>query len=292
MKTSFITTVLNEEKNIKGLLDSLDKQTQKPSEVIIVDAGSTDKTISIIKKYPKKSFPIKLIIKKGLNRSQARNLAVSKANHNLIAASDAGCVLDENWLKRIIEPLENKSIDSVAGFYHVQTKTIFQKCVAPFVAVMPDKFDVEKFLPSSRSIAFRKTAWQKAGKYPENFNYCEDLIFAVNLKQNTNMVVKSSAIVYWHQAANLVQFFKQIKNYAQGDMKAKYRPHLKKIYLRFLSYLIFIFFPSFLLFYLFYPIFKHFHYIKHPLAFFYLPVIQITLDLAIISGVVKYLICH
>jgi len=39
MKTSFITTVLNEEKSIKDLLDSLDKQTQKPNQVIIVDGG-------------------------------------------------------------------------------------------------------------------------------------------------------------------------------------------------------------------------------------------------------------
>jgi len=290
MKTSFITTVLNEEKSIKDLLDSLSQQTQKPNQVIIIDAGSTDKTVSIVKRYSKKSFPIKLIIKKDLNRSQARNLAVSQAKHNTIVASDAGCILDENWLKRILQPFENKSINSVAGFYNVQAKTIFQKCVAPFVAVMPDKFDVEKFLPSSRSIAFKKAAWQKAGKYPENLNYCEDLIFAVNLKKNTNMVIKSSAIVYWKQSENLIQFFKQIQNYAAGDIQANYKPHLKKIYSVFLRYLAFYILPPLFIFYLFWPILKHFRYIKHPLAFLYLPVIQIVLDLAIISGVFKSLL--
>jgi len=282
MKTSFITTVLNEEKSIKDLLDSLDKQTQKPNQVIIVDGGSTDKTVSIIKKYPKKSFPIKLIIKSGFNPSQARNLAVSKAKHNTIVASDAGCILDENWLKRIIEPFANKSIGSVAGFYHVKAETVFQKCVAPFVAVMPDKFNPETFLPSSRSIAFKKTAWQKADKYPDNLKSCEDLIFAVNLKQNTNMVIKSSAIVYWRQAENLIQFFKQIKNYATGDIQARYKPHLKKIYTVFLRYLAFYIFPPLFIFYLFWPIFKHFRYIKHPLAFIYLPILQLTKDLTLI----------
>ena len=49
MKTSFIATVLNEEKTIKALLSSLAKQTKKPEEIIIVDGGSTDQTVAKIK---------------------------------------------------------------------------------------------------------------------------------------------------------------------------------------------------------------------------------------------------
>ena len=52
MKTSFITTVLNEEKTIEGLLESLNNQTLKPDEIVIVDGGSTDRTIAEIKNHP------------------------------------------------------------------------------------------------------------------------------------------------------------------------------------------------------------------------------------------------
>lgn len=51
MKVSFITTVFNEEKTIGSFLESLFKQTKLPDEVIIVDAGSTDGTISRIRNY-------------------------------------------------------------------------------------------------------------------------------------------------------------------------------------------------------------------------------------------------
>ena len=57
MKISFVTTVFNEEKTINKLLDSIKKQTVYPDEVIIVDGGSTDNTLSVISNF---QFPIKM----------------------------------------------------------------------------------------------------------------------------------------------------------------------------------------------------------------------------------------
>ena len=285
MKVSFVCTILNEEKNIKNFIDSIKAQTKKPDEIIIVDAGSTDKTISIIKKHK----GIKLIIKKKINRSQARNLAIKVAKHKIITVSDAGCTLDEDWLKNITSPFKNKSVGAVAGFYHVLAHkiTVFQKSIAPFVATTPDKFNPKTYLPSSRSLAFKKSAWQKIGGYPENLNYCEDLVFAKNLKRKTNLIVKPNAIVYWQMVTNLKAYFQQIKNYARGDIKARYKPHLKKILSVFIRYILFTGFPPAFILYLFWPIFKHFQYVKHPLAFVYLPLIQLTTDLAIISATLQ-----
>jgi len=50
-KASFITTVLNEENTIESLLGSLINQTKKPDEIIIVDGGSSDKTIRKIENF-------------------------------------------------------------------------------------------------------------------------------------------------------------------------------------------------------------------------------------------------
>jgi len=281
MKISFTTTVLNEKKTIIDLLDSLQQQTQKPNEIIIIDAGSTDKTVKLIKSH---SLKTKLIIKKGLNPSQARNYGIKKAKHSILALSDAGCRLDKHWLKRITQPFKDKKVDAVAGFYLPHAKTVFHKSVAPFVSVMPDKLDKKTFLPSSRSLAFHRSAWRKAGKYPELLRYCDDLVFAANLKQKTNLVVVPKAIVHWQQVSNIIQFFKQIKNYASGDVQAGYKPHLKKILTTFGRYLIFISLPIIFPFYLLWPIIKHFRYVNHPLAIIYLPILQITKDTGIILG--------
>jgi glycosyltransferase involved in cell wall biosynthesis len=288
MKVSFVTTVLNEEKTIGDLLDSLLQQSQKPDEIIIVDAGSTDKTAIIISDYIKKSpIPIKLIGQKNLNRAQGRNLGIRQAKHELIAVSDAGCVLDKNWLKLITAPFKDKKVDAVAGFYRAKAKTILQRCIAPFVSVMPDRFDTASYLPSSRSLAFRKIAWKKAGRYPENLDYCEDLIFAQQLKEKTNLLVMPQAIVYWQMTNNLLAFFRQIQNYASGDVLAGYQPHLRKISLVFLRYVIMIISPPLFLIYLLWPLVKHFRYVLHPSALIYLPLLQIIADFGVMSGALK-----
>ena len=54
MKSSFITTVFNEENNIEAFIDSVLNQTKSPDEIIIVDGGSTDKTLEILKSIAKK----------------------------------------------------------------------------------------------------------------------------------------------------------------------------------------------------------------------------------------------
>ena len=52
LKVSVVVTIFNEEGTIKDLVTALLKQTRKPNEIIIVDAGSTDKTLQqFFKRY-------------------------------------------------------------------------------------------------------------------------------------------------------------------------------------------------------------------------------------------------
>ncbi len=235
MKISFITTVLNEEKTIDSFLASLANESKLPDEIIIVDAGSVDKTITKInneKLKMKNKIKIELLERKGFNRSQGRNEAISKAKGEIIVTSDAGCVLDKEWLKEITKPfLKEEGPAVVSGFYLPTGESLFQKVLGQLTSVSLKNIDRENFLPSSRSLAFKKNAWAKAGGYPEELNYCEDLVFDLRLKKSgLKFTFAPKAIVFWPQRKNLFQALRQFFNYSVGDgMAGEQGPHYKKL---------------------------------------------------------------
>ena len=298
-RITFIATVLNEEASIIQLLESLKKQTKKANEIIIVDAGSKDKTVSLINNYSQenKKQNIRLLKKKG-NRSKGRNIAIRNSTGEIIVASDAGCILKNDWVEKITAPFSNSTIDVVAGFYKPVVNSLFQKNLAPYTCTMPDKVNAD-FLPSSRSIAFRKKVWEKVGGYPEHLTTCEDLVFARNLKmKGFKFAVEKKALVYWPQRENLIQAFFQFFSYAKGDGKARYiRKQTPLLFLRYLfffllclmlvkvnfSFLIFLTIACLLL-YSVWAVSKNYKYVKNKSAFLYLPILQLTSDVAVISG--------
>ena len=304
MKVSFITTVFNEENSISVFLDSLFSQTVLPHEIIIADAGSTDATVRIaedkiqeFKKFNKK-ISIKIFVKKG-NRSIGRNSAIEAATGDIVACSDAGCTLNKDWLKLITTPFNNNTIDVVSGFYRPIANTVFEKCLASYMCVMPDKVNPATFLPSSRSIAFKKSAWKKVQGYPEKLDTCEDLVFARNLqKAGYKFFFEKNATVYWPQRKNFTEAFGQFFTYAQGDGQALYfRPQTPLLFGRYLFaslilllgiviqdtvFLLGLFILFFL--YLIWAIIKNFRYVKKIKALFLLPLLQLTADAAVLSG--------
>jgi len=301
MKISFITTVFNEERTIDRLLESLFNQSRLPDEIIVVDGGSSDNTVAKLKTQNSKlktPIELKIIIKKG-NRSVGRNEAIRNALGDIIVCSDAGCVLDKDWIKNIIEPFFDPKVDVVAGYYRGYTKTIFGKCIVPYVLVMPDKINYKNFLPASRSVAFKKSIWKKAGGFPEQFSHNEDYIFARKLKKiEANIVFAKDAIVYWMPYTNLRDSFIMFFRFALGDAEARiFRTNVLLLFVRYifgitlLTY--FLVFKSFFLLnslylmlflYLLWSVLKNYRYIKSPMAFVYLPLLQAVSDVAVILG--------
>jgi glycosyltransferase involved in cell wall biosynthesis len=308
MKVTFIATVYNEELTIKPFLDSLFSQSRISDEIIIVDGGSTDNTISAILnfKFPQSNVKakIKLILKKG-NRSVGRNEAIKNASNEIIACSDAGCLLDKNWLKNIIKPFNNPKVDVVAGYYEGSARTIFQKCLVPYVLVMPDKINPDNFLPAGRSIAFKKAIWGKVGGFAEKFRNNEDYVFARRLRTAGAVIVfEKKAIVYWMPRNNIRESFIMFYRFAKGDAESyMFRPKVLLIFLRYIiglslafsyvllkSYLILNVFCFMLIAYLVWSIVKNYKYVKDVGAIIFLPLIQFTSDIAVMSGAISGLL--
>ncbi len=295
MKISFITTVLNEEKTIDDFIKSIFRQSRKPDEIIIVDGESSDQTLAKIKNYGRK---LKLLIKKG-NRAVGRNEAIRKAIGDIILCSDAGCTLDKNWVKEITKPFKDQEIDVVSGYYHPIVNNIFEKCLATYTCVMSDKVDPNNFLPSSRSVAFKKKAWKEVDGYPEYLDTCEDLTFALRAKKiGLKFKFARGAIVYWPQRKNIKEAFIQFFRYAKGDGRAHFvRFNTYFLFLRYSlaflffllilfskQYELFIIIFSLLLLYIVWTIFKNYKYVNKWQALYFLPLLQFVSDIAVVAG--------
>lgn len=293
-------TVLNESESIKTFIESLLNQTKLPQEVIIVDAGSTDNTVSQIKELLPKRILSTVVIKKG-NRSVGRNEAIKRATGEVIVCSDAGCVLDSHWLENITQPFTDPDTDVVAGFYKPKTTSVFEKCLAAYTSVMPDRVDKNNFLPSSRSVAFKKSAWSAVNGYPEELNYCEDLVFAKKMKeQGFKFITQMNALVYWPQQHSIFAAAKQFFRYAVGDGQAFYiRPQTPLLFARYLiALLLLIFFLitrnesvvyiliTGLILYIVWAIRKNYRYVSDMKAVVWLPILQFVSDIAVMCGMI------
>jgi len=231
MNISICITTFNEEGNIGALLDSLLAQTKKPDEIVIVDGGSTDKTVEIINHYQKRFGGIKLLREK-CSRARGRNLGVEVARNNIIAITDAGCIAHKDWLENITDPFNQDRVDISAGFYAMVASgvpssagsmtrgALVSKAMSVFLGVTPRHFDIN-FLPSARSMAFRKSAWEDVGGFPEGKgNSAEDTDFNYKaVKLGLKYARVKSAVVEWGMPDTIHNFKLKIYDYAKWDAR-------------------------------------------------------------------------
>ncbi len=247
-KTSLITTLYNEENNILNFLESYKSQTKYADEFIIVDGGSTDNTVSIMEKFSSKNetLNIKVIVDKTCSKkyvagpiAKGRNIAIKNAQYAYIAATDAGCVLDKNWYEEIIKPFEDDSIDVVSGWYETNAANEFQREYAKVMMPKLQNIDRENFLPSSRSIAFKKSCWKKVGKYPIVTYTAEDTLFDLNMKKEGCMFhFTEKAFVYWDCPFSLEDAKNKNFSYGYGNGQLRLFPiqFIKRILKIFIPY--------------------------------------------------------
>lgn len=113
-KFSIVIPVYNVEKFIKRTLDSIKNQTFKDYEVIVVNDGSTDKSMDIVKKYD-----VKIINSEHVEVSEARNIGAKQAKGEYLVFLDSDDWWDKDLLKEI-----NKSLDNDPDLVRFQVRTV------------------------------------------------------------------------------------------------------------------------------------------------------------------------
>lgn len=221
--TSLIITVLNERNNLDSWLNSILAQSVLPDEIIIVDGGSSDGTWEWLLEKTKANNKVRIFRHEG-NISSGRNRAIKEASGDLIIATDAGCIYNNSWFKKITEQLSSEDVKIVAtgfGSWLKKDDGLLLYLIASATTPALREF-MRDWLPSSRSVAFRKSLWQEVGGYPEWIPICEDVIFDLKIKKTgTRIKYVREALVFWRPRATLAAYFKQLFRYTKSDGHGK-----------------------------------------------------------------------
>jgi len=230
MKLSLVATVKDAADHIEAFLDSVRAQTLPPDEIVIVDGGSTDGTVQILKRHE----DIAVLEAPGATIARGRNLGIEVATHDTIAVSDADCVLAPEWLDHLARVLEGGA-DVAMGYYRPVAASFFEEIAAAVAIPEPGEVDEERFMPSSRSIAFTRNAFERAGGYPEWLGVGEDMYLNHRWRDlYLDMRFVPDAVAYWRMRPDLASTFAQYFRYAEGDGIAGMYP--ERHALRFATY--------------------------------------------------------
>ncbi len=173
MTISVVIPAYNEEKYLSNTFKSLDRLHRKPDEVVVIDGGSGDKTVSIAKKYGAKVYVEK---KRGIGL--ARDIGLKKATSDIVAYTDADTRVNKYWLDRIARNLSRPGVVATYGGYKVTkvdegfTYINFINFINPVLNKITSFFNLH--LGGGQNIAFWRKKGLQVGGFPNDFRSVED----------------------------------------------------------------------------------------------------------------------
>ena len=188
---SIITVVKNGSKSIEKTIKSVENQTLKNFEHILIDGKSTDKTLEIIYKY-KKNFS-RIVSEKDKGIYDAFNKGMKLSNGEFICIVNCGDTLRKNALKIIFKYLSiHNNLDFIFGSVKKHWGVVY--------GYRPKKISYSWGFYSSHSTGFfiRKSSAKKVGLYNLKYKYHADYDFfyrAIVKKKLIGMSTKKSEIV-------------------------------------------------------------------------------------------------
>ena len=202
MILSIIIPTYNEEKDIEKCINSLQKQSFKDFEIIVVDDGSTDKTKEIIRKYNK----IKLIEGEHKGPGFSRNLGARKAKGEILIFVDADMTFDKDYLKNLVKPFEEDK--NLIGTTHENeiannTDNLWSRCWGKERITFYYKENPKIFR------AIRKDKFLEMGGFDSKYGYADDQTFW--FKFGIKPIVAENTICYHNNPETLEETFKQAK---------------------------------------------------------------------------------
>ena len=182
-RVSVVVPVRNRAGVVRDCIESILRSDYDRSlwELICVDNGSVDGTRDILASYESE---IRMLDEPRSGPAPARNTGIRAATGDVIAFTDSDCVVERDWLRRIVQPLSDPAVGAVGGriLAHNPANT-----VALFGEIIHDHYRaIEGFSPPyfiTMNLACRRDLLFAVGLFDERLLRCEDGDLAYRILQ-------------------------------------------------------------------------------------------------------------
>lgn len=199
-----------------ALLESVAAQSRPPDEVVVVDAGSRDRTAALVEEHMAQC-PIRLTRTGRVHPGEARNAGVVAARHEWIAFTDGGIRLEPSWLSRLMARASTGT-DVVFGSYTPICDSLWTQASA--IAYTAVRSDLEGRGPFVASMAIRRQAHLGLGGFPD-YRAAEDLVFIERaVSSGLRIALAPDAIVHWQLAPTPLATYRRFALYSHHNLAA------------------------------------------------------------------------
>ncbi|MFV1917124.1 MAG: glycosyltransferase family 2 protein [Patescibacteria group bacterium] len=227
MKVSVIIPTYNEEKVIRQCLESLSKQTYPDYEIIVVDDGSSDSTVKVIKSLITDHHPpITMLHQKHFGPGAARNFGAKKARSEILVFVDADMTFESGFIKKLVGPIvKGKAKGTFSKEEYVSNwENVWARCWN-INQNWPDKKRHPKDYPDEDRVfrAILKSEFDKAGGFTPG-GYTDD--YSLFEKLGYKAKAAKGAMFYHKNPESLSEIFHQARWAGKRPYKLGYFGYL------------------------------------------------------------------
>ncbi|MFG6426749.1 glycosyltransferase [Lepagella muris] len=213
---SIIVPVYNRPDEINDLLKSLDQQTDKDFEIVIVEDGSTVRCGKQCESF-KKSIRIKYFYKDNEGRSIARNYGMDRADGDFFIFVDSDCILPPDYIASLKKAIAEKPADCFGGpdaahESFSDTQKAINYAMTSFLTtggIRGGKMSMEKFTPRTFNMGFSRKVWEKVGGFREMFSEDIDMSTRIRLA-GFSITLYPDVAVFHKRRVNFKKFWRQV----------------------------------------------------------------------------------
>ncbi len=215
-KISVIIPVYNVEKYLQKCLDSVVNQTLKELEIIIVNDGSTDSSLSIAEEFAKNDSRIKVVNKENGGVSSARNAGLRDVTGEYISFIDSDDWIDKTMYEKMYEAGQSEDTDIIVcnAMLYIENKKIFKNFCTHKNIIKKNNNSLIFVSDNKKKLFLNMTVcWNKLFKskfylenefkFPEGYIYEEPpVLFIAHAKANKIIIVPESLYYYRQRAGS------------------------------------------------------------------------------------------